>query len=106
MYCISSLIYRDELNETRPELKWGYVWFFLISPPFPFPRPYMCINSASQGYRIGSSTAVTSQCYTDFFLMEQRAVRHIHVKILFTIFELTTQRGWGFEADRLYPVPK
>jgi len=27
----------------------------------------MCINSASQGYRIASSTAVTSQCYTEFF---------------------------------------
>ena len=45
----------------------GYVWFFLISPPFPFPNPYMCINSASRGYRIASRTAVTSQCYTDFF---------------------------------------
>jgi len=36
-------------------------------PPFPFPRPYMCINSTSQGYRIASGTAVTSQCYAAFF---------------------------------------
>jgi len=43
------------------------VLFFLISPPFPFPRPYMCINSASQGYHIASSTAVTSHCYAEFF---------------------------------------
>ena len=44
---------------------------FLSPPPFSFPRRYMCINSASQGYRIASSTAVTSQCYGEFFMQSR-----------------------------------
>ena len=43
------------------------VLFFLISPPFPFPRPYMCINSASQSYRIASRTQWRHSVTLNFF---------------------------------------
>jgi len=54
----------SEEQTCRPDYD---VLFFLISPP-PSPfRVHTCINKASQGYRIASRTAVTSQCYTEFF---------------------------------------
>ena len=53
----------------RTDLSFGLWRRVVLSylPPLRFTRPYMCINRASQGYRIASSTAVTSQSYTEFF---------------------------------------
>ena len=62
-------------------------------PPFPFPCPYMCINSASQSYRIASSTAVTSLCYTEFFL-------HVYVLPLVLFYSTRLHKNFNVKQWR------
>jgi len=55
----------------------------------------MCINSARQGYRIASSTAVTSQCYAEFFMQS----RGITSGKTYTCQKWLCYKTWTFALD-------